>query len=681
MQNPLLSQEPLPLFNQIKPQHVVPAIEQILSENRQAIKNLLAKTKHFSWDNLVVPLDELHDKLNHAWSPISHLNSVLNSDALREAYNECLPKISDYSTELGQNTQLYEAFVSLAASPEFKQLQAVQQKVINDALRDFRLSGIGLSKQAKKQFQQLKQRLSQLTSQFADNVLDATNAWSHLVTNRQDLAGLPEHAILAAAETAKQRRQEGWLFTLEYPSYLPVLTFAENRQLREIMYTAFVTRASDQGPFAGQWDNTAIMDEILKLRYELAQLLGFKNYTEYSLATKMAKSSEQVMHFLEDLGERSLAMAKREFAELTAFAKQSGLSELQPWDIAFYSEKLQQHTYAISQEDLRPYFPIDKVLKGMFAVIQRLYNMRVTELSSVNTWHEHTRFFGISDAQGRLRGQFYLDLYARPSKRGGAWMDECRVRRYLANGELQTPVAYLTCNFTAPVADQPALLTHDEVLTLFHEFGHGLHHLLTQVDYAAVSGINGVAWDAVELPSQFMENWCWEKEALAFIAGHYQTDAPLADELLEKMQRAKNFQAGMQMLRQVEFSIFDWRIHSEYDPIQGIDVQAVLNEVRQHYCLTPVIAINRFQHSFSHIFAGGYAAGYYSYKWAEVLASDAFARFKEEGIFNSETGQSFLENILQKGGSEDAMDLFKAFRGREPRIDALLEANGIADLA
>ena len=520
-------------------------------------------------------------------------------------------------------------------------------------------------------------RLSELASNFSNQVMDATLGWQRQVLDEAELAGLPESARAAAKQAATSRELEGWLFTLDIPSYLPVMMYSENRALREELYTAFATRASDQGPNAGKWDNSPLMDEIVALRHELAQLLGFATYADYSLATKMAERPQQVLGFLNDLAERSRPQAQRELAELRQFAaEQFGVTELAAWDLSFYAEKLKQHRYAISDEVLRPYFPAPRVISGLFETVRRLFGLRIQPRLAVETWHPDVNFYDIYDRDGELRGSFYLDLYARPHKRGGAWMDDCLGRRFRQDGSLQRPVAYLTCNFNGPVGDQPALFTHDEVVTLFHEFGHGIHHMLTQIDVAGVAGIHGVPWDAVELPSQFMENWCWEPEALAFLSGHYQTGEPLPQAELDQLLAAKNFQSAMQMLRQLEFSLFDFRLHHEFDPAQGAQVQAVLDDVRK-LSVFPAPAFNRFQHSFSHIFAGGYAAGYYSYKWAEVLSADAFSRFEEEGIFNAKTGADFLHQVLEMGGSRSPMALFRAFRGREPTIDALLRHSGI----
>jgi len=678
MSNPLLDFNGLPPFSQIRPKHVEPAIDHILSENRQRIDELLASINTPTWENFVQPLADLNDRLSKVWSPVSHMNAVVNNDELRDAYNACLPKLSNYSTELGQNRQLYDAYKAIADSTAFTSLDQAQKKTIENALRDFHLSGVDLPVEKKQRFKVISQQLSSMTSKFSDNVLDATHGWNKHITDEILLNGLPDSAIAVAQQTAQQKELEGWLFTLDFPSYFAVITFADNRDLRQEMHDAFVTRASDQGPNAGQWDNSQLMEDILKLRHEKAQLLGYGNYAEMSLATKMADDTSRVIHFLTDLAERSRSMAQLELDEISAFAKQrDSLEPLQPWDIPYYSEKLRQQKYAISQEDLKPYLPAPQVVNGMFEVVKRLYGLHIEAVDGIDVWHSDARFYEIRDEGGTLRGQFYLDMYARPKKRGGAWMDECITRKRTGN-EVQTPVAYLVCNFTPPVADQPALLTHNEVTTLFHEFGHGLHHMLTQVDYLPVSGINGVPWDAVELPSQFFENWCWEKEALDLIAHHYQSGEPLPDELFDKMIAAKNFQSGMQMVRQLEFALFDFRLHMEYNPQLGGRVQQILDEVRQQVAVVRPAPYNRFQHGFTHIFAGGYAAGYYSYKWAEVLSADAFSKFEESGIFNHDTGRQFMACILEQGGSRDPMDLFVEFRGREPSIDALLRHSGIA---
>ena len=678
MSNPLLENYPLPPFSEIKPEHVEPAVTQAISQARQAVDKLLTQVSHPTWETLVEPMEDIDVSIDRVWSPVSHMNSVVNSDELRKAYNACLPMLSEFGTELGQNEDLYRAYKQLAESAVYPSLDTAQKKVIDNAVRDFRLSGVELNQADRDEYKNITQKLTELSAKFEENLMDATHGWKKHITDKDMLSGLPESTIAMAEQFAKRDNVEGWVFTLDFPSYMPVMSYADNREFREEMYTAFATKASDQGPNAGQWDNTQVMADILKLRHRLANLLGFANHAERSLATKMAQSPEQVMDFLNDLAERSKPIAIKEFEELKAFAQETAnMDELQAWDVTYFAEKLRQQRYSISQEELKPYFPEDKVVNGLFAVVNRLYGLVISERTDIDTWHKDVRFFEIRESNGNLRGQFYLDLYARQHKRGGAWMDECLVRRKTAKG-LQTPVAFLTCNFSEPVGDKPALFTHDEVTTLFHEFGHGLHHMLTKIDYAGVSGINGVAWDAVELPSQFMENWCWEREALDLISGHYETGEKLPDDLYEKMIAARNFQSAMMMVRQLEFSIFDFRLHLEFDPEGGNQVDKILAEVRDQVAVVKPPKFNRFAHSFGHIFAGGYAAGYYSYKWAEVLSADAFSKFEEKGIFDRETGLAFLNNILEQGGSKEPMELFIAFRGREPEIDALLRHSGIA---
>lgn len=679
MSNPLLTFTDLPPFSAIKPEHVKPAVEKAINDCRAKIDQLLDGNTHPTWDNLVAPIEEVDDYLSRIWSPVSHLNSVMNSDELRDAYESCLPLLSEYGTWVGQHKGLFEAYKSIKASEEFASLSQAQKKTISDALRDFELSGIGLPLVEQKRYGEISKRQSELGSKFSNNVLDATMGWTKHVTDVNELAGMLESALAAAQAAAEAKELEGYLLTLDIPSYLPVMTYCDNQALRKELYEAYVTRASDRGPNAGKWDNSELIAEKLKLRHEIARMLGFSTYSEKSLATKMAETPAQVLGFLNDLASKVKPQGEREVEELRQFAhSEFGVSELELWDIAYYSEKQKQHLFQISDEELRPYFPESKVVSGLFEVLNRVFGMTVKEREGVDTWHKSVRFFDIFDAEGALRGSFYLDLYAREHKRGGAWMDDCRGRRITLNGELQTPVAYLTCNFNRPVGDKPALFTHDEVVTLFHEFGHGIHHMLTQVTVGAVSGINGVPWDAVELPSQFLENWCWEEEALAFISGHYETGEPLPKEMLDKMLAAKNFQSAMFILRQLEFGLFDFTLHTEYDPEVGPRILETLAQVKAKVAVLPSLEWNRFSHSFSHIFAGGYSAGYYSYLWAEVLSADAFSRFEEEGIFNTETGNSFLKNILEMGGSEEPMELFKRFRGREPQINALLRHAGIA---
>ena len=679
MSNPLLTFTDLPPFSQIKPEHVKPAVEQVIEACRNKIEQVLEGNTSPSWDNLVAPIEEVDDRLGRIWSPVSHMNSVVNSDELREAYESCLPVLSEYGTWVGQHKGLFEAYKAIKASEAFSGLNRAQQKTITDALRDFELSGIGLPADEQHRYGEISKRQSELGSQFSNNVLDATMGWSKQITDVAELAGMPESALAAAQAAAESKEQEGYLLTLDIPSYLPVMTYCDNQELRKELYEAYVTRASDRGPNAGKWDNTEIITEQLKLRHEIARMLGFSTYSEKSLSTKMAETPDQVLGFLNDLAVKAKPQGEREVEELRQFAeKEFGVSELNLWDIAYYSEKQKQNLFEISDEELRPYFPESNVVSGLFEVLNRVFGMSVTEREGVDTWHESVRFFDIFDATGALRGSFYLDLYAREHKRGGAWMDDCRGRRITESGELQTPVAYLTCNFNKPVGDKPALFTHDEVVTLFHEFGHGIHHMLTQVEAGAVAGINGVPWDAVELPSQFLENWCWEEEALSFISGHFETGEALPKEMLEKMLAAKNFQSAMFILRQLELGLFDFTLHTEYDPEVGARVLETLADVKSKVSVLPSLDWNRFSHSFGHIFAGGYSAGYYSYLWAEVLSADAFSAFEEEGIFNTETGNRFLNNILEMGGSEEPMELFKRFRGREPQIDAMLRHAGIS---
>jgi oligopeptidase A len=678
MSNPLLEAYQLPPFARILPLHVVPAIQHILDDNRKAVAALLEGGGPYRWETLVAPMEELDDRLHKAWSPIGHLNSVANSDELREAYNACLPLLSEYRTELGQNEALFRGYQALAESEDFQALDPAQRKNIEDTLRDFRLSGVALPPEQKARYKEVALELSNLGSRFQDNLMDATQGWYKHIVDPALLAGIPDTAVALARQTAEAKGLPGWVFTLEFPSYIAVMTYADDRDLRRELYWAYCTRASERGPNLKQWDNGEVMERVLALRHEEALLLGFANYAELSLAAKMAPSTDSVVEFLQDLSRRSLPVARKDFADLQGYAREHHrVKRLECWDIAYFSEKLRQHAFAISEEEVKPYFPAPRVVAGMFAVTERLYGLRIVEQEGVDVWHPDVRFYQIRDREGELRGCFYLDLYARPHKRGGAWMDDCVSRRRDAQG-VQTPVAFLTCNFTPPVGDDPALLRHDEVLTLFHEFGHGLHHMLTRVDYLGVSGINGVEWDAVELPSQFMENFCWEREALDLLSGHYRTGEPLPDELFKKMTAARNFQAGMAMVRQLEFSLFDFRIHREYQPQRGGRIYPLLMEVRQQTAVIEPPDFNRFAHSFAHIFAGGYAAGYYSYKWAEVLSSDAYSLFEENGVFDAQTGQAFLEKILEKGGSVKAMDLFVDFRGREPQIDALLRHNGIA---
>ena len=676
--NALLDFSGLPRFAEFKTEFVTPALDQLLSENRALVESLRRQEAAPGWDNFISPLDDANERLRRAWGQIAHMNAVMNSPQLREAYNENLPRITQYFGELAQDETLYRKYKMLRASDAYLYLTAAQKKVIDNELRDFRLGGAELAPAEKTRFKQIIEKLAGMSSKFNDNLLDATNAFELIVADKERLAGIPGDVMEAAADAAKQAGKQGWKFTLHMPSYLPVLQYADDRKLREQMYRAYVTRAAEFDE--AKWDNTAIIVDILRLRREQSQLLGLANYAELSLQPKMADSAQQVLDFLEELAKRARPFAKRDLAELSEFAAtQFGLDVLQPWDVAYASEKLRVARYAFSDQEVKQYFPEQRVLEGMFRVVEMLYGLRVVP-DEAPRWHEDVRFFSIRNSEGALVGQFYLDLYARPSKRGGAWMDDAITRRRKSSG-MQTPVAYLNCNFSAPLSGKPALLTHDEVITLFHEFGHGLHHLLTQVEVLGVSGINGVEWDAVELPSQFMENFCWEWDVLKDMTRHVDTGSALPRALFEKMVAAKNFQSGMQTVRQLEFAIFDMRLHSDFDPNGQKTPLQLVDEVRRGVAVLFPPDYNRFPNSFSHIFGGGYAAGYYSYKWAEVLSADAYSMFEENGVLNSAVGHRFREEILGAGGSRPALDSFVAFRGRKPSIDALLRHNGMAQAA
>ncbi len=675
--NPLLNFLGLPRFADILPEHITPAVDELLAFNRTLIEKLLASSESPSWENFVQPFEDANEKLSRAWGQVGHLNMVMNNEVLREVYNANLPKVTQYYAELGQNLALFEKYKALYQSANFSALNAAQKKVIENELRDFRLGGAELPEDKKARFMEIQEELSALSSKFSDNLLDATNAYTCVVEDESDISGIPADECQVAAEAAQEGGKKGWLFTLKAPSYGPVMQYANNRELREKMYRAYTTRASEQLAEGSKidWDNTPLMVQILKLRTEEAQMLGFANYAELSLASKMADTPQQVAEFLRELAQRARPYAQKDLAELREFAAaQLGLHDLQAWDIAYASEKLRQQRYAFSEQEVKQYFPEDSVLSGLFGLVENLFGLSIKP-SIAPVWHDTVRFFDICDDKGALLGQFYLDLYARASKRGGAWMDDAISRRRTPNG-IQIPVAYLVCNFAAPVGNKSAFFTHDEVNTLFHEFGHGLHHLLTQVEELGVSGISGVEWDAVELPSQFMENFCWEWDVLQGMTSHAETNEKLPRALYDKMIAAKNFQSGLQTLRQIEFSLFDLRLHSEYDA-SNQSVQALLDEVRSEVAVLIPPAFNRFQNSFSHIFSGGYAAGYYSYKWAEVLSADAYSLFEENGVLNVAIGSHFREQILAVGGSRDALDSFIAFRGREPKIDALLRHNGL----
>jgi oligopeptidase A len=621
---------------------------------------------------VVEPLEELHHRISRVWSPVSHLNAVLNSEPLRASYNACLPLLSAYQTDLAQSEPLYRAYEGISRR-EGEALGPVERRVVEHALRDFRLAGVGLDADHKRRFKAVMLELTQLQAKFEENVLDATNAWTHHVTDATHLRGLNEGIVGQARRRAQEKGLEGWLLTLDQPTYVAVVTDAEHQPLRRAVYEAWTTRASDCGPNAGRWDNTPVIENILRLRHEAARLLDFASYADYALATRMARSVDEVLQFLHQLARSARSAAQKEFEELEKFAGH----KVEAWDVGFYAERMQRDLYSISQEELRPYFPLPHVLQGLFRTAEQLFELRIKEHPDAPVWHPDVRFFDIETAAGRPVGSFYLDAYARPNKRSGAWMDECVGRKSLATGAA-LPVAYLVCNFLPPNGGGPALLTHDDVVTLFHEFGHGLHHLLTRVDYPSLAGINGVAWDAVELPSQFLENYAWYPDVLQRISKHVQTGATLPADMQAQLIATRSFHAGLQTMRQLEFALFDFRMHAEYDPTRGGRVAEILAQVRREVAVVPVPEWNRFAHSFGHVFAGGYAAGYYSYKWAEVLAADAFSAFEETGVFNHATALRFLDSILVRGGSRDPLDAFVEFRGRKPNVAALLRQHGIA---
>jgi len=673
--NPLLDFSGLPCFAAIQPEHVTPAVDQLLQENRALVERVATADDKPTWDNFVAPLDDANERLSRAWGQVAHLNAVMNSPALRETYNANLPRISQYHAELSQDERLYAKFKALRAAPEYGGLDRAQRKIVENELRDFRLGGAELSPEQKAEFKQVREQLDKLSSRFSDNLLDATNAFAHYVAAPEELTGIPEDVLEAAQEAARQDGKEGWKFTLQMPSYLPVMQYADNRTLRELMYRAYVTRAAEFGN--PEWNNTPIIEQILKLRRRLAHLLGYESFAKVSLEPKMAESPAQVLSFLTDLAARVKPFALRDYDELAAFARERlGLETLQAWDIGWASEKLRVERYAFSEQEVKQFFPEPKVLTGVFRLVETLYGLRITP-GQAAAWHPDVRFFDIHDASGELIGQFYADLFARPSKRGGAWMDDAITRKRKRNG-IQIPVAYLNCNFSAPVGGRPALFTHDEVITLFHELGHGLHHLLTRVEQRGVSGINGVEWDAVELPSQFMENFCWEWDVVRGMSSHVETGAALPRELFDKMLAAKNFQSGLHAVRQLEFALFDMHLHYDFDPDGVLTPLQLLERVRKEVAVVLPPEYNRFPNNFSHIFAGGYAAGYYSYKWAEVLSADAYSLFEEMGVLSSEAGERFRREILGVGGSRPALESFIAFRGREPKIDALLRHSGMA---
>ena len=682
--NPLLDFSDLPQFETIKPEHIGSAIDSLLDQCRTVVIELEGQSAQVTWENFVEPLENVTEKLSRAWGIVGHLNAVVDTPELRAAYNENQPKITEFWTALAQNLTLFTKYKALQLGPDYAGFSAARKKIIENAVRDFRLGGAELAEEDKPRFAEIQEKHAALTTKFSENILDATNEYALYIEDEAELSGLPDDAKQAARAAAEKDEKPGYKFTLHFPSYFPVLQYADNRELRATIYRANATKASELG---GQpaWDNTQNIVDILKLRDEEAKLLGYKNFAEVSLVSKMAQTPDQVISFLQDLAKRARPFAEKDLAELRSFAqKELGIEQLEAWDVTYASEKLREQRYAFSEQEVKQYFPEPQVVAGLFRTIESLFSVSIKP-DAAPVWHPDVKFFRI-EKDGALVGQFYLDLYARQGKRGGAWMDDARGRRRIAEG-IQTPIAYLTCNFTEPAVVngqvKPSLFTHDEVITLFHEFGHGLHHMLTRVEELGVSGISGVEWDAVELPSQFMENFCWEWDVLSHMTAHAETGAPLPRALYDKMIAAKNFQSGLQTLRQVEFSLFDMHLHYDYNPDGSKTVQDVLNEVRAQVSVMTPPAFNRFQHSFSHIFAGGYAAGYYSYKWAEVLSADAYGAFEEAGqssgnVLSSDTGARFLREILAMGGSRPAIDSFKAFRGREPTIDALLRHSGMA---
>jgi oligopeptidase A len=681
--NPLLASGPLPAFTAIRPEHVEPAVRQVLADQRAALEAAeRVGEPSLGW---LRDLERINTEIHRVWGPVSHLNSVMSSPALRDAFNRCLPLITEFGTELGQNEALYKLFGALQSRVAPR--EAVESTLIAHALRDFRLGGVALKGAERQRFRDIMQTLAARQATFEQNLMDATDAFRHHELDRGALAGLPEVLVERAKAHAAERGLEGYLLTLDPPTYMAVLAHAESAALRAKYYEAWVTRASDQGPHAGQWDNGPLIGEILALRHESAQLVGFDTFAELSLATKTAESPAQVIEFLRDLARRSKPVAAEELSTLSTYAGH----ELAAWDVAYYAERLKQERLELAEEELRPYFPLPRVLEGLFGLVGKLFDVTIAEARPPSVWHPAVRYFEIRAASGEIRaaegatsarggallGSFYTDLFARPNKRGGAWMDSC-VSRARENGTIQPPVAYLVCNFNPPAGDTPSLLTHNEVVTLFHEFGHGLHHLLTEVDYPSIAGVNGVAWDAVELPSQFMENFTWRPEVLGTLARHYQTNAPLPADKIATLNRSRTFLSGLAMVRQLEFALFDFRLHHEYSPAAGPRVHELLAEVRREVAVVEHPAFNRFPNTFAHVFGGGYAAGYYSYKWAEVLAADAFAAFEESGVLDRATAARFRRAILAVGGSRDALDAFVDFRGRPPRLDALLRQAGIA---
>jgi len=672
MTNPLLDSIGIPLYSQIKPEHVEPALDETLRRNREELERVLSRGDEASFANSIAPLEEMGDRLHRVWAPVSHLHGVANSDDLRKAYNACLPKLSRYSTELGQNEKLFELYRKVDSKLSAAE-HPVEKHLLEHALREFRLAGVDLPAAKKARFKAVMEELSQLQARFEQNLLDSMKCWSKHVTEAADLQGIPVGVLAAAKAAAAEQDLPGWLLHLDQPTYIGVVTHADNASLREEFYAAWVTRASDQGPVAGQFDNSALIGDIMRLRHEAANLVGFANYAEYMLASRMAGSVPEVTAFLEHLATVARPAALEELEHLQQWAGK----QLNPWDVGYYAEKLRMERFSFSDEELRPYFPLPRVMDGLFGVMQKLYGIRAIEQDNVDRWQPDVRYYALIDDAGQTIGGFFMDLFARRNKRSGAWMDECLVRKRLNGAECQLPVGQLICNYTRPADKQPTLLSHDEIVTLFHEFGHNLHHLLTRIDYPSIAGINGVPWDAVELPSQFMENFAWDAQVLQSMSKHVETGAALPDDLLAKLEASRVFHSGMHMMRQVEFALFDWRIHAEYAPEKGARIYEILGEVRERVAVMRAPAYSRFPNSFAHVFAGGYAAGYYSYKWAEVLAADAFAAFQEAGLFDRAVADRFRSRILEVGGAADIGAAFEAFRGRPPTIDALLAQSGI----
>jgi oligopeptidase A len=671
MNNPLLAETGLPAFSQIKAEHVEAALDEVLRRNREELEALLASDAKPDFLNAIAPLEEMHDRMHRTWSPVSHLQMVSTTDELRDAYNRCLPKLARYSTELAQDQRLFNLYKTVNDDLS-EAADTPESKLLEHALRDFHLAGVNLPDEQKAKFGQIMEELSQVQAHFEQNLLDSMAAWAHHETDADQLSGIPAAVLDAARAAAAEQDQEGWLLHLDQPTYVAVISHADDPSLREKFYTAWVTRASADGPGNSEFDNTALMEDIMQLRHEAAQLVGFDNYADYALASRMAGSVAEVTEFLEHLATVARPTANKEYAELEAWAGKN----LAAWDVAYYSEKLRLENFSISDEELRPYFPLPRVMDGLFQVMEKLYGLTAREEPDIDRWQPEVRYYTLVNDSGDAVGGFFMDLYARRNKRSGAWMDECVLRKR-SGTKLQIPVAHLVCNFTQPGEAKPTLLTHDEIVTLFHEFGHTLHHLLTRVDYPSVSGINGVPWDAVELPSQFMENFAWDPDVVRNMSSHIESGEPLPDDLLNKLEASRVFHSGMQMVRQVEFSLFDWRIHSEYSPARGAHIRQILGEVRDQIAVIPAPPFSRFENSFAHVFGGGYAAGYYSYKWAEVLAADAFAAFQEAGLFDRTVADRFRECILEVGGTKDIGSAFEEFRGRPPRIEPLLEQAGI----